>query len=101
MLDMHIEYKGKKVAIVRNYTTRCGEDESYCLELDNVYLTADAIQDDVELERISSFTFVVPKHDRTIKYVKCSLLATCDTSRGHWEKIWIDASNRIEEEASA
>lgn len=24
-----------------------------------------------------------------------------DASRGHWEKLWIDASNRTEEEASA
>lgn len=96
-----IMHKGKKVAIVRNYTMRRVEDESYCLELDNVYLTADAIQDDVELERISGFTFVVPKHDRAIKYIKCSLLATCDASRGHWEKLWIDASNRIEEEIPA
>lgn len=101
MLDMYIEYKGKEIAIVRNYTMRRGEDDSYCLELDHVYLTADAIRDTVELERISGFTFVVPKHDRTIKYVKCSLLALCNASRGHWEKLWIDASNRTEEAVPA
>ena len=101
MLDMYIEYKGKKIAIVRTYTMRRSEDESYCLELDCVYLTADAIRDNVDLERMCGFDFVVLKHDRTIKYVKCSLLATCDASRGHWEKLWIDASNRIEEELPA
>lgn len=97
MLDMYIEYKSKKIAIVRSYTMRRSEDDSYCLELDHVYLTADAIRDSVELERISGFDFVVPKHDRTIKYIKCSLLALCNASRGHWEKLWIDASSRTEE----
>ena len=97
MLDMHIEYNGKEIAIVQSYTMRRSEDDSYCLELNRVYLTADAIRDSVELERISGFDFVVPKHDRTIKYIKCSLLALCNASRGHWEKLWIDTSNRIEE----
>lgn len=97
MQDMHIQYRDKPVAVVGSYMMRRSEDESYCLELDCVYLTADAIRDNVDLERICDFDFVVPKHDRTIKYVKCSLLATCDASRGHWEKLWIDASNRIEE----
>lgn len=97
MLDMYIEYKDKKIAIARNYTVRCSGSETYCLELDSVCLTADAIQDDVELERISGFTFVVQKHDRVIKYIKCSLLATRDSSSGYCEKLWIDASNRTEE----
>ena len=97
MLDMHIEYNGREIAIVRSYTMRRSEDDSYCLELDHVYLTADAIRDSIELERISGFDFVVPKHDRTIRYVKCSLLALCNASRGHCEKLWIDTSNRTEE----
>lgn len=97
MLNMHIECNGKEIAIVRSYTVRRSEDSSYCLELDHVYLTADAIRDSVELERISGFDFVVPKHGRTIRYTTCSLLALCNASRGHWEKLWIDASNRTEE----
>lgn len=96
MLDMYIEYKGKKIAIVRTYTMRRSEDESYCLELDHVSLTADATRDNVDLERMCGFDFVVPKHDRIIRYCDCSLLATCDASRGKWGKVWIDARIRRE-----
>lgn len=97
MLDMHIEYNGKEIATVRCYTMRRSEDDSYCLELDHVYLTADAIHDHVALERMCGFDFVVPKHDRIIKYHNCVLLATCDAARCKYEKLWVDASNRTEE----
>lgn len=97
MQEMHIQYRDKPVAIVGSYTMRRSEDESYCLELDGVYLTADAIRDNVDLERICGFDFVVPKHDRIIKYCGCSLLATCDSARGKWGKVWIDARRRREE----
>lgn len=97
MLDMYIQQGDKQVAIVRSYSMRRSEDESYCLELDCVYLTADAIRDNVDLERMCGFDFVVPKHDRIIKYCDCSLLATCDASRGKWGKVWIDARSRREE----
>lgn len=101
MLDMHIEYNGRNIATVRSYTMRRSEEDSYCLELNCVYLTADAIHDKVDLERVCGFDFVVPKHDRIIKYRRCVLLATCNASRGQYEKLWIDAKNRTEEEVSA
>lgn len=97
MGDMYIQCGDMRIAEVQGYQAKRGPDIMFYLELDKVYLTAEALKDHVDVDRLGVFSFIVKKHDRIIRYDDCCLQATCDARGAIIDKMWVNSYRRTEE----
>ena len=97
MGDMYIQCGDRRIADVQGYQARRGSDIMFYLILEKVYLTAEAIMDHLDLDHLGTFSFIVKKHDRIIRYDDCCLQATYNERGATIDKIWVNSYRRTEE----
>lgn len=96
MSDMYIQCGQTRIADVQSYHAKHGPGEMFFLTLDKVYLTAESIQNHVDLNNLGSFSFIVHKHDRIIQYHDCYPQATCCEERSCVDRLWVNSYRRTE-----
>lgn len=116
--DIYIEIDGRKLAVAQGYRTKAARESRYVeafgssepvgavggrfthvLELERIYVSAQALGDGIDFYALSGFSVVIVKPDRRVIYTGCewsSIDERAELGSTVFERVTIAATSRME-----